>query len=309
MSRSYNSEFISGANPDWRIPKTTFSESFNLDETREAFETKKNRYAKFRTLEHSPNGVLLYTNPKVHVGVPPPDVDVQNQRFLTTQQAAMGVGGKPESRSGRRDAPPALGRSGPRTERGVKTSGLLGEQFNDGDDLGRNNFVQRAWLTAPDPALDYRKFGVPQSAAPEGMSLVIGEAGGFDPTAFHGRTAEITGNLIMNKKGPSVFEDEKYFKIKQYPAPYPDTMMGYSDDNGRIETPYEPRDKKKKHFYKSSGPGQTSQLGRAGSRLLDSGGIPPPSAPDDYTYTDNTNGYIQYPEMEQTNSYVQFADE
>lgn len=87
MSKAYNADFISGgagedAAPyiqcvliatltgpylltgDWKHPKSTFSESFNLDGTREAFEMQKNRYAKFRALEHSPNGVLLYSNPK-----------------------------------------------------------------------------------------------------------------------------------------------------------------------------------------------------------------------------------------------------
>ena len=85
MSKAYNPDFISGGTGetspnyklcrvlmrctddhtgDWKHPKTTFTESFNLDGTREAFETQKNRYAKFRNLEHSPNGVLLYSNPK-----------------------------------------------------------------------------------------------------------------------------------------------------------------------------------------------------------------------------------------------------
>lgn len=88
----------------------------------------------------------------------------------------------------------------------MKTSGLLGEQFNDGEDLGRNNFVQRAWLPSPDPALEYRKSGAPQATVPEGMSLPIGgETSSFDPSEFHGRTAVVTGNLVLQKKGPSVF--------------------------------------------------------------------------------------------------------
>lgn len=184
----------------------------------------------------------------------------------------------------------------------MRTSGLLGEQFNDTAELGRNNFVQRAWLTAPDPALEYRKHGVPNADFPEGMSLPIGENFiPYKPDSFHGRSAGITGNLVIKKKGPSVFVDEQYFRIRKYPAPYPDTMMGYSDENGRIETPYEPKDKTKKHFYRSS-----NTLGTAGTRTLNSAGIPPPSAPE----MDHTNGYIQFPEMNNTGmSNVSFTDE
>lgn len=201
----------------------------------------------------------------------------------------------------RGDAPPVLGRSGKRVERGMKTSGLLGEQFNDGEDLGRNNFVQRAWLTSPDPALDYRKHGAPQATVPEGMSLPIGgETSSFDPAEFHGRSAMITGNLVMQKKGPSVYVDENYFQIRKYPAPYPDTMLGYSNEDGRIETPYEPKDKNKKHFYRSS-----NLLGSAGTRTLNSAGIPPPTAPD----MDHTNGYIQFPESDYTSSRVRFPED
>ena len=64
MSKAYDANFLSGDTGNWKVPKTTFSESYNLDETREAFEMKKNRYAKFREKEHTPNGVLLYSDPK-----------------------------------------------------------------------------------------------------------------------------------------------------------------------------------------------------------------------------------------------------
>lgn len=292
MSKAFDPDFISGGSGDWKHPRSTFGDSFNLSETREAFEMKKNRYAKFRAMEQSPNGVLLYSNPKVHVGVVKPDVDAQNQRWMTTQQEAMGFGSKPQSRSGCADAPPVMGRSGQRQDKGKNTSGLLGEQFNDGDNIGRNNFVQRAWLTTPDPALLYRKYGTPKAEVPEGMSLSLrGEVDEFDPNARHGRTAGITGNVALTRRGPSVYMDEDYFRIRKYPPPYPDTMMGYSDESGRIETPYEPKDRTKKHFYKSN-----NLMGTAGARSMSSttasAGIPPPSAPD----MDHTNGYIQFPE-------------
>ena len=120
-----------------------------------------------------------------------------------------------------------MGRSGPRVERGVKTSGLLGERFNDGEELSRNNFVQRAWLYAPDPALDYKKYGLPPMPEPENQSLSLGPERIYDPTSFHGRTAEITGNIALVPRGPSVYMDEDYFRIRKYPEPYPDTMSGY----------------------------------------------------------------------------------
>jgi hypothetical protein len=126
------------------------------------------------------------------------------------------------------NAPIALGRSGPRIERGMKTSGLLGERFNDSAELSRNNFVQRAWLYTPDPALEYKKNGLPP-AAPEinDRSLHLGPERTYDPEAFHGRTGEITGNYQLVKRGPSVYMDEQFFRIRKYPPPYPDTMKGY----------------------------------------------------------------------------------
>jgi hypothetical protein len=49
-----------------------------------------------------------------------------------------------------------VGRSGVRIEKGVSTSGLLGERLMLSDDPQRNSLVQRVWLYNDDPALKYR---------------------------------------------------------------------------------------------------------------------------------------------------------
>lgn len=54
------------------------------------------------------------------------------------------------------DAPVAVGRSGVRIEKGVSTSGLLGERLMLSQDPQTNTLVQRQWLYNDDPALKYR---------------------------------------------------------------------------------------------------------------------------------------------------------
>ena len=54
------------------------------------------------------------------------------------------------------DAPVAVGRSGVRIERGVNTSGLLGERLTLSPDPQRNTLVQKKWLYSDDPALTYK---------------------------------------------------------------------------------------------------------------------------------------------------------
>jgi hypothetical protein len=43
-----------------------------------------------------------------------------------------------------------------RIEKGVNTSGLLGERLMVSDDPQRNSLVQRKWLYYDDPALNYK---------------------------------------------------------------------------------------------------------------------------------------------------------
>jgi len=73
------------------------------------------------------------------------------------------------------DAPPAVGRSGRREERGLGGSGLSGEAYRAAANPAANSFAQRSWLYADDPSLTYRREGLPP--APDeafGNSIVLG---------------------------------------------------------------------------------------------------------------------------------------
>ena len=54
------------------------------------------------------------------------------------------------------EAPPAIGRSGKRQERGKASSGLIGENLRMGEDVRDRSDVQRAWLPGGDAALEMR---------------------------------------------------------------------------------------------------------------------------------------------------------
>ena len=73
------------------------------------------------------------------------------------------------------DAPIAIGRSGPRPDVGKSTSGLLGEVFCESNEPGIDTITQRKWLYQPDPALFYKKNGIPEAYMPNDVSLAIGE--------------------------------------------------------------------------------------------------------------------------------------
>lgn len=94
------------------------------------------------------------------------------------------------------DAPIAVGRSGVRLEKGVATSGLIGERLMVSDDPKMNSFCQRSWLPTDDPALQIKKNGRPVSASNTQVTLLIGsnnseaEFTGWN----HGRKSVITGN-------------------------------------------------------------------------------------------------------------------
>ena len=94
------------------------------------------------------------------------------------------------------DAPIAIGRSGTREEKGLATSGLIGERFMDSEDPKFNSTCQRAWLYTDDPALLIKKNGRPTSSSNTQVSLQIGSDKPFTET-FNGwnnqRKSEITG--------------------------------------------------------------------------------------------------------------------
>lgn len=96
------------------------------------------------------------------------------------------------------DCPIAVGRSGIRKEKGVSTSGLLGERLSLDPDPKRNSLAQRAWLYNPDPALNYKINGVPVAEMPNDMSLAVGNE--FSGEKFLGwnyqRKAVLTGDIL-----------------------------------------------------------------------------------------------------------------
>ena len=95
------------------------------------------------------------------------------------------------------DAPIAVGRSGVRLEKGVATSGLIGERLMVSDDPKMNSFCQRSWLPIDDPALQIKKNGRPISASNTQVTLLIGTNN--SATEFtgwnHGRKSVITGSF------------------------------------------------------------------------------------------------------------------
>ncbi len=93
------------------------------------------------------------------------------------------------------DCPVAVGRSGNRIEKGVSTSGLLGERLMAGEDPKKNSFAQRSWLPIRDPSLDYKVNGKPEAYMPNDVSLAIGGENTTDKFAgwTYGRKAVLTG--------------------------------------------------------------------------------------------------------------------
>ena len=106
------------------------------------------------------------------------------------------------------DAPIAVGRSGHRVEKGVSTSGLLGEKLMIGSDPQRNSKAQRSWLYCDDPALGYKLNGVPVAYMPNDVSLAIGEGTKTKPEPPFGRKAphEVLSKTNRNKSN-HVFAD------------------------------------------------------------------------------------------------------
>jgi len=98
------------------------------------------------------------------------------------------------------DAPIAVGRSGMRVEKGVATSGLIGERLMVSDDPKMNSFCQRSWLPIDDPALQIKKNGRPISASNSQVTLLIGNNSATEFTGWnHGRkSSAITGTPLNN---------------------------------------------------------------------------------------------------------------
>lgn len=67
-----------------------------------------------------------------------------------------------------------MGRSGMRAEKGLSTTGLMGERLMLNCDKSKNSLVQRTWLYTDDPALHYKVHGLPAASIPSNVSLSIG---------------------------------------------------------------------------------------------------------------------------------------
>lgn len=112
------------------------------------------------------------------------------------------------------DAPVAAGRSGLRPEKGVSTSGLslLGEKLNVSTDIKRNSFVQRSWLYAEDPALNYKVSGIPEASVPTYMSLDLGHDDGKKTPGTEVNVRYPRRALISEANAPLSRYNEEYLR-------------------------------------------------------------------------------------------------
>lgn len=93
------------------------------------------------------------------------------------------------------DAPVALGRGGARNERGISTSGAIGEVFKEGHDPQHNTAVQRSWVYQPDPMLKVKFEGMPDAPQHDSTSLALNHNTAFNPNASHAKSRSITGHF------------------------------------------------------------------------------------------------------------------
>eukprot|EP01038_Epipyxis_sp_PR26KG_P006285 gene6285-8653_t len=116
------------------------------------------------------------------------------------------------------DAPIAMGRSGVREEKGLSTSGLIGERLLLSSDSKLNTLAQRSWLYDEDPALNYKINGKPEAYMPNDVSLAIG--GDITNKPFDGwnyqRRAVLTGDVFSRSQPHtrskiSVFLDDEFY--------------------------------------------------------------------------------------------------
>eukprot|EP01036_Dinobryon_divergens_P024812 gene24812-33293_t len=181
-------------------------DNYGYKACKEEKEKQNNKYAKFKQLQKS--GAAIINFPPSYSGLEgessPSDKNRESKlNFRNTSSKLL--------RS--TDAPIAVGRSGMRLEKGVATSGLIGERLMVSDDPKMNSFCQRSWLPTDDPALQIKKNGRPVSASNTQVTLLIGsnnseaEFTGWN----HGRKSVITGDvmtLARTAKPGSLFYDE-----------------------------------------------------------------------------------------------------
>mmetsp|Transcript_34627 Transcript_34627/g.35316 ORF Transcript_34627/g.35316 Transcript_34627/m.35316 type:complete len:203 (+) Transcript_34627:85-693(+) len=142
--------------------ESTYRGTFNESSMQESDTKRQNNYAKFKEYKESGN---IMTR-ELHSDKKQSSALVSSDHFKTTQEDYG-----PRSRVSRTeylklhsaDAPAAIGRSGLREERGLTGSGLSGEKYRTLADPALNSFAQRSWMYADDPALTYRRDGVPHT--------------------------------------------------------------------------------------------------------------------------------------------------
>lgn len=144
-------------------PDTTYRSTFNEKSIEESAIKNMNKYAKFKEYKDSGNFMAR--------GLDPSYLPKGKSKFVANTEMLHST----VEDYGPRDvetktfykslhspnAPPAVGRSGKREERGLGGSGLSGEAFRTASNPACNSFAQRSWLYADDPSLTYRRDGVP----------------------------------------------------------------------------------------------------------------------------------------------------
>mmetsp|Transcript_41717 Transcript_41717/g.111225 ORF Transcript_41717/g.111225 Transcript_41717/m.111225 type:complete len:245 (-) Transcript_41717:209-943(-) len=91
--------------------------------------------------------------------------------------------------------PWARGRGGHRVEKGLRTSGVLGEVYKRNSDPQGDTCAQRSWLYYEDPMLKYRKDGQ-ASTAPISNDH---DRPAYDPNVVHARDSAISCLADVNK--------------------------------------------------------------------------------------------------------------
>ena len=110
-------------------------------------------------------------------------------------------------------APFAEGRGGARIEKGIATSGVIGEVFKQGLDPQRNTACQRSWMYQEDPMLHYKLNGLPPNKPHENTSItmVAQRSERYNPFEKNQRHASITkqsATVGVPNPGRNIYLDE-----------------------------------------------------------------------------------------------------
>jgi hypothetical protein len=195
-----------------------------MGKSKEQEKLYRNRYAKFKASQTNRPMMLTYNAPdNPHLmGLQYPPEKKEMGMYVTEfggqrDSDVLPSMGRTRSRMlSSRLAPIAIGRSGAAPEKGLGTSGLLGENLNLQENASTNSLVQRAWLPHDDPALMYRILGVPEAPEVLDRSLNVGHGmGDVQPGWVHGRKNTFTGNRLAKCQG--TFTDDPYVESEQGP--------------------------------------------------------------------------------------------